>query len=994
MKKIVKIFSMVLALGLVFFLVACNKDKGATNEEKQAAETALQELYADTLGDIAFEVESSEDFTLVDKIGEYAVTWESKTPTVISNAGVVNRPAYNTDGGVNVVLVATIDVKGSKVEVEFNVFVVCLELTVEEELEAAVNLQVAIPATVLTDGITANYKLPSVVKFREQDLVVTWASNNTTAMEIKVNDKGEATANVYPKKGEEQFADLTATITFEGVTITKVVKFKVNEIEPSQLVESIEKLYETAKKGEYVKLTGVTVLGKVRDGIFVNDATGILYLYDNGKVIYSDLEIGKVYDIEGEFDIYYSAPQLKNAPTRPFTATLSTAAATDAPVVESTLEGLIDELKVPVNASQIEIFYTTYRFTAKVIIDKKEGATSDYDTWLVPTSFEGDAVIDQLDGGKAVSYLTEDVLNVYYQSNKALFAELHGKEVTIDFLIYGFRTDRKVWYGNFLGTAADIEVTMTDSEALAAAEKAITVPTTITQNTTLSLPTTMFGVEIAWLSSNDKIINPTTGVVVAPTTGAEEVTLTATLNVGELTKELEFVVSVGELSVRDIKDIYGSEKGAEILVEGVITGASGNGQVTIQDATAAFAVYNFDLFEDLTNMLGKKVRVSGVVDIFNGLYQLKDIEYEVIGDGTLPAVVDIQTFESWGNDLIAVQSQLVTADHLRIKSISNPLAPGDNQVEFVFVDDVTGFEIKAFIHKNQAPLFANDPLAQAKVGDYVKVEAHLGWRNGPQLGIVKPGQITMSTAPELSDEQKANNALAALNLPKAGDVTADITLPLTGNHGAVITWKASENQTAIVIENGVAKVTRGTEDVAVTLTYVLVVGEFELTDDIVVLVKKEADVPVDATEQLLVTYDFAGVEKGNELDDASLLATLLASDGNATVTPTVTGTTKTYAGNATGGGAYENKGGLIKVGTSSAAGAFSLTFAGENVTKVVITFASWKGDTVSINNSATQKSATDLTPSELTFELEATDTVNFNFAKRGLIFKIEIYVTK
>lgn len=754
---------------------------GPTEAEKAAAVAALKGIYADTLEDITYDVIA--DLTLVSTVTDYAVTWVSANTAVIANDGKVTRPAFNLDGGITVKLTATITVKGEAVEVEFFAFVKCLDKSLEQTLQEAVNLGAAFTSDIATVGITGNQTLNATVTYEGVTYDIVWTSSNTAVI---AND-GKVTR---PALGlDDAMVTLTATITKDGVSASKEVEFKVLSYKPSRAFDNIGALYTgegRAKDGEYVKIEGVKVLGKINDGIFVHDGTTVLYIYDNGKVIYNSLQIGQVYDIEGEFDIYFSSPQIRHASPNALTFKASTKEVGALTPQNKDFVQLVDSLTLPTNPNELQFTFEYTRFTAKVVIDDKEGATSSYKYWLVPADYAGTTVIKALGGGKAIEYDTTHVANIYYQSNEEVFASLNGKVVTINFLFYGYRSDRYVWYGNFFGTLEDIEIQFaTDAEAIAAAKANIetTIPTVIPSPTTLSLKTSQFGTTIAWTSSNEAVINPTTGVVTPPVGTQTNVTLTATISKGtETPVVVTIVVKVGEIPLSTVQEFVAAAVGPTLFrVQGTIVGHDEYRNFYLHQDGHAITVYtsNSTLIAALKAAAGKQVEVIGTRGAFNGFNQFAVTEVKVLGTSTVVATpVSIDAVELTQAGLTNYQGKLVTLTNVLIKS-----RDGNNFV-FERADGSTiamSWFSSAVLSTEQAAV-----LADLKANDRITYTDFMVYSSGtPKFAFTNFAQVTKIA---VTDQDKANAVAAAL--PKTITLAAAgaIELPATGAEGTTIAY--------------------------------------------------------------------------------------------------------------------------------------------------------------------------------------------------------------
>ncbi|MCR4735767.1 MAG: hypothetical protein K5829_12270 [Treponema sp.] len=146
-------------------------------EEVAAAKSALAIDFAE--GDSASAVTS--DIILPDEVNDVAVSWKSSNTAVVSNTGVVTRPAY-TESDANVTLTATLS-KGSASDTKaFELTVLKEAAPVDTSAEDVAALKEALAIT-FADGdsatsVTKNITLPS----GSNGVSVTWASSNASVV--------------------------------------------------------------------------------------------------------------------------------------------------------------------------------------------------------------------------------------------------------------------------------------------------------------------------------------------------------------------------------------------------------------------------------------------------------------------------------------------------------------------------------------------------------------------------------------------------------------------------------------------------------------------------------------------------------------------------------------------------------------------------------------------------------------------------------------------
>lgn len=114
--------------------------------------------------------------------------------------------------------------------------------------------------------------------------------------------------------------------------------------------------------------------------------------------------------------------------------------------------------------------------------------------------------------------------------------------------------------------------------------------------------------------------------------------------------------------------------------------------------------------------------------------------------------------------------------------------------------------------------------------------------DGINNDIVDEGTTEVLTDAELLAADKAALTLVA-------ETEADVPLTLTGTNGSVITWAVTEGDAAS-IEEGVLKVTRGSEDATVKLTATLTLGEATDTKEFELTVKAATEIEEDTTDSI------------------------------------------------------------------------------------------------------------------------------------------------
>lgn len=840
-------------------------------QKLEAAKALLVTNYANTIGDDEYVVTA--DLTLVTTIGEATVSWASSDTTIVTDAGVVSAPAFSV-GDQTVTLTATLTIGTESTTQLFYAFVEAADETVAERLDRALAFVTTFPAVEGITGVEDWIEFPTSVTFENTTYTVSWVSNKPNFLAV------DGTVTRPEVNTPNQKVIMTATITEGTVTRSMEVEFIVFAIESSTLLDSIGEVY-SFESGDYVKFEGVTVIGKMLYGFFISDGTTVLYIYDS-STLYDYVVVGQTYDIEGVYDLYYGLPQLANNAARPLTATPSDAAPVSMTGTPATVDSAITDKPTPSNNAPM--VYNYLSITAKVLVDGQE--TTDigrYNTFLVDPTYTGTTIITEMNtDGKAISYATDGII-IYYQSlNKAAVEVLDGKLVTMNILLYGYRSDRMIWYAIYLGDGTDIQATFdTDAEAVAAVKDSLTLPTDIKAATTLNLIDAQHGTTITWASNNEQVIDPATGVV-TPVDGQQTtVVLTATIEKGTVVETKTFTIKVGLPALSTIAAAIALPDASIIKIRGILTGVTKTGSsgntYWMQDATAGINIYADATISALLDELdfGVEIEMIGELDIFNGLFEITRIQtLEVINETpALPSAESLNDVDFTNAALLPYQGQLVSFEGFLLESDVN-VTSGSFSV--YLYNPTNGKKISARV-ESSVPGYADiiaflNPL---EVDSPVNVvNAILGWYKGYQLAITGASNFAVGT---LSDALKVHVDANAIEVPATVTEAGTIVLPATGTNGSAIAWTSNN----VLIDAATGAVTlpaSGQETVTLTATVTLNSAEKVVTFDVLVGV----------------------AETGTELTTTLLGSSLSTAVGTTSNTPVPDGTANGALDYATG----------------------------------------------------------------------------------------------
>lgn len=796
------------------------------------------------------------------------VTWTTPNAAVINTAGKVVRPAWGQPDQT-VILVASI---GEETR-EFIITVPAITVK-----PASISVQEAKDALLLagiSNGVAADLVLPTSVG--TDGVTVTWSSNNPDVIsnDGKVNRQQESVT-----------VTLTATLTKGTVSDTKefdvvVLPFaEFTEVSSIQAAKDLHIVNQglSPKKDTYVKITGLTVVGVTTDGYMVYDGALLFFVYTGGAPA-ATIKAGDVYDITGFVDYYFGAWQFngtKNA-EMPTILKASTQAADvlDATAFPSTIVSYIETLAKSYTFPE-SFPYAYVEITAKIRVQ----GTGNYDVFLVDTDYTG----GNIDSSQN-SAMTLNAFVVYYKSNVAALREMDGLKVKLNVFLYSLRTDRNIFTVIFTGVKEDIEVLpMTDAELVSAAksQSVANLPSVQETAATLVLPTDLLGTTIIWTSSNDALINPTTGVV-TPVAGSQTaVTLTATITKGTVTDTATKVIKVGQVPLSTVAQVVAAEVNSTLYrVQGLVTAGESSGTFFIQQGEAGIAVYttNTTLKATLTANVGKLVEVIGTRAVFNGLRQFAPTEIKAI-TGTAEVVAASIDGVAWTNEaLLPYQGRLVTLSDLRVKTMIAPDKTGNVILERVVDGQTITLRLAATANISGAVKTAFEAL---KVGDIISVTAPLAWYNGAQFLMTNQTVIAADT---LTDAVKVAGDKAALVVPAEVKANTTLSLVTAGANGSTISW-ATDNAAVITAAGVVTLPVSG--QVTVKLTATITLGTLTETREfnVVVGLSDQDNVNADAAALVVVSAQTSATTIVLPATGANGSAIVWTSSNDALINPT------------------------------------------------------------------------------------------------------------
>lgn len=544
-------------------------------------------------------------------------------------------------------------------------------------------------------------------------------------------------------------------------------------------------------------------------------------------------------------------------------------------------------------------------------------------------------------------------------------------------------------------------VTKTDAEKVETElTGAFLSKTVFTEDETITLPTvkTYNDVTFTWASdsANAVVENGELKITMASTTTTATVTLTVKCGEVEQTKtftlKLQNMTLTGEGTLENpftcadtlailnslaTGETYSNEDGNPIMVyiKGyvVVEGTAGNFQSKFylgatKDTAQADAVYVFSAnYSDAVKSikLGDLVVVSGFLMDFKGTKEVG--QAKVDGSTVFPTLVSTDA-EQGGEtpdpkpnpeepttshagtledpfdckDALTVLDSLASGTYYMADGAAKAvyikgyvLDPGTYNSQFgnqnkIYIADAVDSDVKLYVYR---AYFSNDITTIAQ-GDIIIVKGYLtNSTYDKQVSYYDKENAYIVSKTEATQEDLAKLVLAGLTVKTT--LNEDYTLPTSTL--ATIVWSVKEESAVLTIENGVAKVTRGTADTQV----VLVAKIGEMTKEFTVTVVK-ADSGENPGETKTVTFNLGENVTENPVHNDGTGATTYTETVDG-VTLTITSGTNFYTG------ATDAKGnGCLKLGTSKKPGSFSITSIPAGVKSIKIYVAAYKAKTASV----------------------------------------------
>lgn len=475
-------------------------------------------------------------------------------------------------------------------------------------------------------NITGNFNAPTTLA---NGVSAEWVSSNPGVVTVGNPNGGFSIITVNRPAFGDANVKVTLTVELsipselkEGETLTKEWTIEITVIANTVEIVNIENVADilAITNAEYdgtlqVVIPNMTIIAK-GDTTFAYDGTGVIQVYGG---LQETLEVGKVYTVSGTLQWYFGIWEIEK-----WTAVEQTSATAQFPTKEviTSVDTKIDELianeehMYPTVASgNFEPIHAT--ITGKIYM--VPGDTGNYNTFIIDSANDSPATgIPGSDEAPATGFMF-----YYGTSDFAAIRLYNGLEVTIDVVIYTYRTNNKAFAIYYVGGPEGIEANLTDQQKLDLDVAALSVPAAITEATTLVLPTEgANGSTIVWESNSD-LINATTGVVTMPEGDAVSVKLTASIAYeGLVPVTKNYYINVGILPTVTMAGLLDMVQGQLAYAEAEVFWIKSDGKAAIlaDETGAGYVYFGIDMRSKIA--LGDYIGLSFSLNIYYGLYQM------------------------------------------------------------------------------------------------------------------------------------------------------------------------------------------------------------------------------------------------------------------------------------------------------------------------------------------------------------------------------------
>ena len=460
----------------------------------------------------------------------------------------------------------------------------------------------------------ADFEVTAIATVAGVKHTVEW-SVNTDKVTIEKKNDTTYIVNVDEESPEELQYVLTATIKGGDQTATKTFNLTV----PKYVLTSFEE-YMAAKEGDTVVVKGIVVAinsksaGNKYNHLFLADLEGKggYYCYSMTKDPIADdgIELGMTVEVSGPVTPYSGMQEIKGGTARIVDSNKKTVEVLDITEKVANGESLANYVGLPVTIKGVEITGQELDKETSQYLNFKVGDKTAYVRTYVtdfPTTLPVDKKAD-IDAAHAQHFgwlANATGILVLYSGNPYLIP------MGTDCFEYLNKIEK------------------TPEQMVQEAIDNLTIPTFISESTTLELPAVSSIIpEVSFTWSVDKegytITDNKIALTVSETPVELKFTVVATCEGKTATKDITVKVALPEMSIEEANKL---EDGATVVVVGVVTGIAdkdvwsdkyNNMSVTITDDTGSLYLFRIPTKVELGNV----IKVTGKMATYNGSRQI------------------------------------------------------------------------------------------------------------------------------------------------------------------------------------------------------------------------------------------------------------------------------------------------------------------------------------------------------------------------------------
>ncbi len=565
----------VMVLMVFVALSGCNKDKRFINN-------ALDDLQIEFAEGESFTT-VTQNLTLPQSYGDdIIVSWESSDETTITPHGVVVQKQTDT----TVILTATISYNDQVATREFEIIALKYESLLDSQGNEITDTTLLFfeIRNRLEENFLEGYLTDTIIHtpFEMYGATISWVSDNDF---VSAYHPG-LTKVIVPSWLE--FASLTATITKDNETATATFAFFIDygPMIPLEFLEKLGNFHNSSFRTSGIIQSYIALPHSFN--FFLSDGTSTIVLTAHcDEVISSVIE-----NVGNEVEVHHS-----------HFALFKVILINDSPITTEPLDLIIVDSK---ESFPLQIFQQS------VITN----------LLLLSISSVSEGILFEFENSELdifVSLYVRDAEQLTPEQLTTILALQVGDsfQVTSNFISF----DSQV-FSTYIDSTIIEKLDLTNQELLDISVNELSIAEQIINQEYIHLPVaTSNGAVVSWTSSDDLIINPSTGQVQLPLNTTITVILTATLKLGGYERTVDFTVIVGT-PLTPINNLH-PHFSTEVKVRGIITSGDFSHPsiwwqmpiFIIQDSISAIFILTEDstTIDSLRNNIGNEVEIIGAM---------------------------------------------------------------------------------------------------------------------------------------------------------------------------------------------------------------------------------------------------------------------------------------------------------------------------------------------------------------------------------------------